>query len=255
MNKIIRFLLSHIPRPWLIRISLVVMRFMAVFYRGNRVECPVCNGRFSRFLPYGYHRIRKNALCPLCFSLERHRLLWLYLKNRTDLFHAHLKVLHIAPEQCFYKRFRKMENLHYVTADLESPLAEVKLDVQSMPFPDNEFDVVICNHVLEHVPDDKKAIGEVFRVLKRGGFAILQVPADYSMEKTCEDASITSPSERERLYRQKDHYRLYGRDYLNRLSDAGFVIREENFLLSLSHDERTRFKLPDMEYMYGYYKQ
>jgi len=254
MKKIIRFLLSHVPRPWLIRISLVIMRFMDVFYRGNQVECPVCDGRFRRFMSYGYNKIRENALCPRCLSLERHRLLWLYLKNRTDFFHAHLKVLHIAPEQCFYKRFRRMKNLHYITADLESPLAEVKLDVQSMPFSDQEFDIVICNHVLEHVPDDKSAIGEIFRVLKRGGIALLLVPTDYSMERTYEDFSITEPSDRERHFRQKDHYRLYGRDYMNRLTDKGFTIREENYLFSLNEEDKNRFRLPVMEYMYGYYK-
>ena len=118
-------------------------------------------------------------LCPKCLSLERHRLLWLYLKNRTEFFTAKLKVLHVAPEQCFFKTFRNMKNLVYLTADLESPLADMKLDIQDMPFPENEFDVIICNHVLEHVPDDRKAMHEIFRVLKKGGFAILQVPTSY----------------------------------------------------------------------------
>jgi SAM-dependent methyltransferase len=254
MKKLIRFLLSHIPRPWLIRFSLVFMRLAVVFYRGNRVECPVCGGHFRKFLPYGYNRIRENVLCPRCLSLERHRLLWLYLKNRTVFFSEALKVLHLAPEQCFYKRFRRLKNLTYLTADLESPLADIKLDVQHMPFPDNEFDVVICNHVLEHVPDDRRAIAEIYRVLKKGGFAVLQVPTDYSMEKTYEDPSITAPAEREEHYRQKDHYRLYGLDYLKRLSDAGFLIKEDNYLEDLSAEDRGRYRLPEQEYMYGYYK-
>jgi len=230
------------------------MKFSAVLYRGNQVECPVCGGRFRKLLPYGYNKVRENALCPRCLSLERHRLLWLYLKNRTDFFSGRLKVLHIAPEQCFHKRFRSMKNLNYITADLESPLADVKLDVQNMPFGDNEFDVVICNHVLEHVPNDRKAIGEIYRVLKRDGFAILQVPTDYTMEKTHEDASITDPFEREKHFRQKDHYRLYGRDYLNRLKEAGFIIKDDNYLLGLSNEDRERYRLPAMEFMYGYYK-
>ncbi len=147
-----------------------------------------------------------------------------------------------------------MKNLTYITADLESPLADVKLDVQDMPFKDQEFDVVICNHVLEHVPDDRKAIREIFRVLGHGGLAILQVPTDYSMDKTVEDATITDPLEREKRFRQKDHYRLYGRDYLNRLTDAGFIIKEENYLLTLSQEDREHFRLPTMEFMYGYNK-
>jgi SAM-dependent methyltransferase len=147
-----------------------------------------------------------------------------------------------------------MNNLDYITADLESPLADVKLDVQAMPFGEQEFDVVICNHVLEHVPDDRKAIGEVFRVLKPGGFAVMQVPTNYDMEMTYEDPSITDPAEREKHFRQKDHFRLYGRDYINRLTGAGFVISEDNYLLGLNPEEREHFRLPEMEYMYGYKK-
>ncbi|HJZ40429.1 MAG TPA: class I SAM-dependent methyltransferase [Bacteroidales bacterium] len=254
MKRIIRTVLNIFPRPWLIRFSYVFVPFAAVLYQGNKVECPVCGGKFSKFLPYGYNRVRENVLCPGCLSLERHRLLWLYMKDRTGVFTEKLKVLHIAPEQCFYKRFRNMKNLTYVTADLESPLADVKLDVQDMPFGDGEFDVVICNHVLEHVPDDRKALLEIYRVLKTGGFALLQVPTNYGVEKTYEDASVTDPSDREKHFRQKDHYRLYGRDYLDRIRKTGFVINEDNYLLGIDEEKRQRFRLPEMEYMYGYYK-
>lgn len=254
MKRIINFLLRIVPRPWLIRFSLIFMRFAALFYKGNNVECPVCGGRFRGFLPYGYNKARENALCPQCLSLERHRLMWLYLKRRTRLFSDHLSVLHIAPEQCFHSRFRKLENIKYTTADLESPLADVKLDVQQMPFQDDQFDVVICNHVLEHVSDDRKAIKEIFRVLKRGGFAILLVPLNFSMEKTHEDPSITSAEDRQREFRQKDHFRLYGKDYLERIIQAGFVIGEENFIQSISEEERIRYCLPKMEFMFGYFK-
>jgi SAM-dependent methyltransferase len=179
------------------------MRLVAVFYRGNAVECPVCKGRFSKFLPYGYNKMRENVLCPRCLSLERHRLLWLYLRERTGIFTGNYSLLHIAPEQCFYRRFRKMGNLTYVTADLESPLADIKLDVQAMPFKDDEFDIVICNHVLEHVPDDRKALREIYRVLKKGGFALMQVPTNFSLEKTYEDPSITDPSDREKHFAKR----------------------------------------------------
>ena len=233
---------------------MVFMRFIAVLYRGDRVECPVCGGRFRKFLPYGYNQVRKNVLCPKCLSLERHRLLWLFLRNRTEFFTARLKVLHVAPEQCFFKTFRNMKNLVYLTADLESPLADIKMDIQDMPFPENEFDVIICNHVLEHVPDDRKAMHEIFRVLKKGGFAVLQVPTNYGAEHTYEDPSITDPAEREKHFRQKDHYRLYGKDYLQRLSECGFQVTGENYLSQLSSQERERYRLPGNEFMYGYYK-
>jgi len=147
-----------------------------------------------------------------------------------------------------------MQNLTYTTADLESPIADIKLDVQTMPFGNDVFDIVICNHVLEHVPDDRKALSEIFRVLKRGGFAILQVPTVYNMELTLEDPSVTDPAERQRRFRQKDHYRLYGKDYLERVMAAGFVIGEENFLNTLSNEDKDRHRLPEMEFMYGYHK-
>jgi SAM-dependent methyltransferase len=255
MKGLIKFALNTVPRKYMIRLSYLFRIISQYTNKGNNVECPVCGGHFRKFLPYGYNKVRENVLCPACLSLERHRLLWLYLKNHSDLFSGNYKVLHIAPEQCFHKRFRKMKNLVYITADLESPLADVKLDVQNMPFGDNEFDVVICNHVLEHVPDDRKAIGEIYRVIKNGGYAILQVPTDYGMEKTLEDATITDPVEREKHFRQKDHYRFYGRDYLNRLKEAGFIIKDDNYLLNLKKEERERFRLPEMEFMYGYYKQ
>jgi SAM-dependent methyltransferase len=254
MRKIIPFFVNTVPRPWLIRISLIFMRFAALWYRGSQVECPICGGRFRKFLPYGYNQVRKNVLCPKCLSLERHRLLWLYLKNKTGFFTDPLKVLHVAPEQCFHKIFKKMTNLHYVTADLESPLADIKLDIQHMPFTDQEFDVVICNHVLEHVPDDRKALREIFRVLKINGYALMQVPTNYSMKRTHEDPSITDPAEREKHFRQKDHYRLYGLDYLERLTEAGFHYSGTNYLDDISAPEKERYRLPAQEFMYGYYK-
>ena len=230
------------------------MRLMATIYRGNKVACPVCGGHFRKFLPYGYRMSRENALCPRCFSLERHRLLWIFLQQNTDFFKRRQKVLHIAPEQCFHKRFRAFKHLDYITADLESPLADVKLDVQHMPFSNKEFDVVICNHVLEHVPDDRLAIREIFRVLKPGGYAILQVPVVFSMETTYEDPSITDPAERLKHFKQRDHYRIYGSDFLNRIMEAGFEIREGNFLNRLKPHEKIKFCLPEKEFMYGYFK-
>jgi SAM-dependent methyltransferase len=254
MQNLIRFMLNHIPRPWLIRISGFTTGFLALFFRGNQVACPVCMKQFRKFLPYGYGPVRDNVLCPGCLSLERHRLLWLYLSRCTQIFKDSQKVLHLAPEQCFYKKFRKMLNLNYVTADLQSPLADIKLDIQDMPLGNDAFDVVICNHVLEHVPDDHKALAEIYRVLKPGGYAIMQVPADMTMEKTLEDPTVTDPAERARLFRQKDHYRLYGADFADRAKVAGFSVKEENFLFQLSQFERERYRLPEGESVVRYFK-
>ncbi|MBN2349970.1 MAG: class I SAM-dependent methyltransferase [Bacteroidales bacterium] len=254
MRKLIPLVLHIVPRKHLIRLSYVFMRISALFYRGNNVECPVCGSTFKKFLPYGHNIVRKNVLCPKCLSLERHRLIWLFLKNKTDFFSASLKVLHVAPEQCFIGRFKKLSNLNYITADLESPIADIKLDVQQMPFKSNEFDVVICNHVLEHVEDDTRAMSEILRVLKKGGFAILHVPVDFAMKTTREDPGITDPLERERLFRQKDHYRFYGTDYPERLKKVGFIIKDNNYLDMLDETAKDRYRLMSQEFMYAYYK-
>ncbi len=251
MKKILRFLLKKLPRPWLIRFSALFTKLIAPFYRGKNVTCPVCGKSYKTFLPYGYGKdIRDNRLCPGCLTLERHRLLWLYLKNKTNLFTDRLKFLHIAPEQPFYKRFRKMENLEYITADLESPIADIKMDIQNIPFDDESFDVVICNHVLEHVDDDRKGMSEVYRVLKKGGWAILQVPIDYSRETTYEDDSITTPKERQKHFGQYDHRRVHGKDYGKRLVEAGFKVIEDDFVNSFSPEEIEKFRFDKDEIIY-----
>jgi len=202
---------------------------MAFVLKGNKFTDPIDNESFKTFLPYGYGKQRSNALSPSTFSLERHRLLWLYLQNETDFFSAQKKVLHIAPEQCFLKQFKQLKNLDYITADLYSPIADVKADICNLPFKNNDFDVVLCNHVLEHIDDDKKAMSELYRVLKPNGFGIFQIPQDLTREKTYEDFSITSPKERAKHFGQYDHVRIYGKDYSNKLRNIGFKVEEINY--------------------------
>jgi SAM-dependent methyltransferase len=227
---------------------------VSLFYKGNKVYCPVCNSTFRKFLPYGHVQTRKNALCPKCFSLERHRLIWLYLQNRSHFFIDQLKVLHIAPEQCFYKRFKKQANLEYITGDLESPIADVKFDIQEIPFADNSYDVVICNHVYEHVPDDKQAMAEIYRIVKPGGFAISLVPVEFDREQTYEDPSITDPRERQKHFNQKDHYRIYGKDFPERMKEAGFKVTENNYLEEFTVADKEKYGLMKQENMFAYRK-
>jgi len=241
MKKIIRFLVRKVPRPVLIRLSLILRKPVSLFYKGDNVECPVCKKSFRKFLPYGSLGT-DNRLCPYCLTLERHRLLWLYLKNKTGFFTENLSVLHIAPEQPFIKHFRKLSNLKYITADLVSPLADVKTDIRNLVFENNKFDVVICNHVMEHIDNEQLAMTEVLRVLKPGGFAILQVPMDYEREETLEDNSITSRKEREKIFGQYDHLRLYGNDYPKRLEKAGFTVKIEDFVSEFPQEKALRYR-------------
>ena len=231
MKKIFKFILNTIPRPILIRLSIVARPVLEMLLKGNRFTDPIDGKSFLMFLPYGYGSQRNNVLSPSTLSLERHRLLWLYLQKETDFFTAteKKKVLHFAPEQEFYKRFKKQTNIDYTTTDLLSPLADVKADICNLPFEDDTYDVVFCNHVLEHIPDDTKAMQELYRVLKPGGMGIFQIPQDLKREATFADDSITDPKERAKIFGQYDHVRIYGRDYFDKLRRIGFKVNEENY--------------------------
>jgi SAM-dependent methyltransferase len=243
MKKLFKYILNTIPRPLLIRLSYVIRPVLAMALKGSTYTDPIDGRSFKSFLPYGYGTQRNNVLSPSTLSLERHRLLWLYLKNETDFFTAPKKVLHFAPEQAFYKRFRKQQNLDYTTTDLFSPLADVKADICNLPFKDNEYDLILCNHVLEHIPDDTKAMQELYRVLKPGGMGIFQIPQDLNRETTFEDNTITDPKERAAIFGQYDHVRVYGRDYFNKLRGIGFRVVEEDYTNKITPKDAERYCL------------
>jgi predicted SAM-dependent methyltransferase len=247
VKKIFKFFLNAIPRPLLIRLSYVVRPVLALFLKGNRYTDPIDGKSFRKFLPYGYGAPRENVLSPSTLSLERHRLLWLWLDRETEFFTKPSKVLHFAPEQAFYKRFREMKHLDYTTTDLNSPLADVKADICDLPFKDNDYDIIFCNHVLEHIPDDAKAMSELYRVLKPGGMAILQIPQELDREVTFEDNTITDPTERAKIFGQYDHVRVYGRDYFNTLRKFGFIVDEVDYTNQLSKEEVDRYRLANGE--------
>lgn len=198
-------------------------------------------------MSYGYRKQRDNVLSPSTLSLERHRLLWLYLQHETELFKKSHKMLHVAPEQPFYKRFRNLENLQYITTDLNSPLADVKADILDLPFEDDSFDVILCNHVLEHIPDDLTAMKELYRVMRPGGWGIFQVPQDIFRDETFEDNSITDKKERTRIFGQYDHVRIYGMDYFDRLREAGFEVEAIDYTASMIPEDIDRYRLAEGE--------
>jgi SAM-dependent methyltransferase len=256
MKKIYKFLLNKLPRPLLIRLSYPFKLIAPLLYKGNNVECAVCEKSFSKFLSYGSDIAhRDNVLCPYDLTLERHRLMWLYLKDSSNFFTAEkLNVLHIAPEQCFHKRFKAQKNLDYLTGDLVSPIADMHFDLHNIPLENDRFDVVFCNHVMEHVDDALQCMRELYRVMKPGGWGIMQVPQDFKREETLEDKSIVTPADREKYYWQKDHVRLFGLDYPKWLEKAGFTVTE--FKKESKYDEKKieRFRLQKEEILYIVHK-
>lgn len=222
----------------------MVRPFVAFFLRGEKYTDPIDGNSYRKFLPYGYEKVRENVLAPGTLSLERHRLFWLYLTRETSFFTSEgLRVLHFAPEQAFLKRFKKLKHIQYTTTDLNSPIADVTADICYLPFENDSYDFIICNHVLEHIPDHLKAMRELFRVLAPGGTAILQVPYEANRETTFEDDSIIDPKERAQLFGQYDHVRVYGMDYFDTLRSVGFTVTAIDYTSTLSEEEIDTYRL------------
>jgi len=240
-----------VPRTVLQRGAHLALQSVAWAYAGSSLEDPIVGKSYRKMLPYGRVRSRPNALAPHSLSLERHRAVWVFLQRKTDFFSAPLRMLHLAPEYCYLKRFKKLGHLDYVTADLDSPWADHHFDCHDIPFEDASFDVLMANHLMEHVQDDRRVLAEFHRVLRPGGWAVLQVPIDYGNEATEEDPMVTDPMERERLYWQQDHVRLYGhKDYPNRLRAAGFDVEVVDMLDLLGAELYGRYSLGEERWVY-----
>ena len=247
MKRLIRLILNLIPRPILQRMASWAVPLLGLISVGRGRECPVCGTKRRKFLPYGYVTSRENALCPNCLSLERHRLLWLWLQRESDLFERCPKLLHVAPEVCLMRHLRKAykgHELDYVTADLESPLADMHFDIQSIPLADDSFDVIFCNHIMEHVEDDLRAMSELYRVMSHGGWGVVLSPVELERQHTFEDDTITDEAERTRIFGQYDHRRVYGQDYADRLRSVGFEVEDLDYAATFTADDRKRFALP-----------
>lgn len=245
MNSLKSVVKNSIPENYLPGMIGMYYNLRSLFYIGNEVTCPCCGGSFSKFLAYGGDNPQEDSQCPRCGGVERHRILWLYLQNKTNFFKDDLKVLHFAPEYWFQKNFKNLPNLEYITTDLFDRLAMVKMDITNITYEDNQFDVILCSHVLEHIPDEHKAISELLRILKPSGWAILQVPLDTRREKTFEDPSIVSPEDRRRNFGQEDHVRLHGLDYKERLEKAGFKVKVEDYVQELGAEKAKKYKLEE----------
>lgn len=248
MKRLIKFIVKRVPRPIMLKLSVLVC-LLKPLYLGNKVECPICGKHYRKFLPYG-NSGAENRLCPNCLSLERHRLMWIYLKNHSDFFTKNYNFLHFAPEQPFLKRFKKLTNLNYTTADIVSPLADIHIDIMDTKLESNCYDLIFANHVLEHVPNDISAMKELYRIMKNGAWAILQVPINNKAQSTDEDINITDPHERERRFGQYDHVRYHGLDYPKRLEQAGFKVDEFSVKEKFSAQQIEKMRLDKNEILY-----
>ena len=238
-----KIILKIFPREFLINLSLLFQPILSLIFIGSKFTDPINGKQYSHFLSYGYNSLRTNALCPGTLSLERHRLLWLYLNSNSNIESQFLNVLHVAPEQVFFKKFKNFKNWTYTTTDLNSPLADIKADLCNLPFKDETYDLILCNHVLEHIIDDIKAMKEIYRVLKKGGKAILQVPLDMEKEKSYEDHTIINPKDRSKHFGQYDHVRIYGMDFFKKLSNIGFRYEKIDFTSKLSDQDIIKYGL------------
>ncbi|HEX8331369.1 MAG TPA: methyltransferase domain-containing protein [Segetibacter sp.] len=234
-------------------------KWLTLALKGNTVHCPCCKRQFQTFVPTGLAK-RANARCVGCDSLERHRTIWLYLNRKTEFFKKDLTVLNVAPEPFFYKKFSRLSNIKYFAIDKFPEeygygRKTIRMDVCDLKFADESFDVIICNHVLEHVPNDRKAMREMNRVLKPGGWAILNCPVNKNQATTLEDTSITDPAIRLELFGQQDHVRVYGRDYIDRLFDAGFEVNIVDYADTFTNNERFRYGMKAGEDIYHCFKK
>lgn len=252
MKSLLKILIGKENRQ---RLRFIQRQLMGQIYSlGNVVMCPICTHTYSRFLPFN----RPNALCPHCRSLERHRLLFLYLKNKTDFFSKRVKLLHFAPEKCLHDQIRKYPNIHYTTADLMTTYMDaigvapdLIMSVSDIQFPDQTFDVVICNHVFELVPDDAAGMKEIYRVIKPGGYAIIQSAVGLHLENTIETSRMDA-QDRIKFAGSQQHLRRYGRDYPQRLANAGFDVEINHYVKSLN---ANRFGLMIDENIYICHKR
>ncbi|MBI9035515.1 MAG: methyltransferase domain-containing protein [Bacteroidales bacterium] len=265
----IQLIKSLIPVTTLRQLRNIIQIYQAKRLKGNTYYCPYCELQFSRMLPAGQNLkiikekqiigagFRENALCPRCYSTDRDRLIYLYLTKKSDIQSKPYKVLHFAPEKSLKKFLQSFSNISYQSGDKFMDGYKkayydqdvINLDLLDINKADESVDIVICNHVLEHIEDDRKAIKELFRILTPGGWGILQVPISPIIQTTLEQKT-DSDQERENLFGQHDHVRLYGLDYKHRLEEIGFEVEIVDMKIELTPEEIANFAINPDEMLY-----
>jgi SAM-dependent methyltransferase len=219
-----------------------LFQFRALRYQGNAVKCNCCENEFSMFLAYGNEK-RENAACPKCNALERNRVLWMYLEKELTIRHKNWRVLHFAPERTLEKKLKSLSNLTYFGVDINPQLADYQVDIIDIPYKENTFDLIICSHVLGHVPDEAKAIQELKRVLAPSGLAIILTVININNKDTYENPNVKTPLERLAHYGEDDLLRLHGMDFGQRLANQGFQVERLDYRLTFSEADQQRFGL------------
>ncbi|MGE4220962.1 MAG: class I SAM-dependent methyltransferase [Alphaproteobacteria bacterium] len=203
---------------------------------GSVFQCCICGGGYHRFLRFGLDG-RRNARCPRCGSLERHRFLWWHAE-RKGYFDRRQRILHVAPEACIRAHLETRPQLRYTAIDRFDPDAPLAMDLTRLDFAAGRFDLILCSHVLEHVEDDRRAIAEMARVLRPGGRALVMVPMDRRLAQTQEDASVTTPAGRAAAFGHPYHVRICGRDYADRIAAGGFAVATASSTALTPHRRR-----------------
>ncbi len=247
--------------PFVIDLYYKIRLPIKLIYFGQKYYCPICNGCFRKFLPGGFRVpvlkkrevvgggfCRESAVCPYCRSVDRERLVYLFLSKNKDILREKIRLLHVAPERWTSKFLRSRANIDYLSIDLCDPLAMEQMDITALELSDNSFNVIICNHVLEHIRDDSRAMAELYRVLRPGGWAIIQVPISKNLKKTFEDPKIKSPGRREKAFGHQNHLRIYAQDdYSQRLKTAGFIVERYSFAKEEGRKTARRYGLVEDE--------
>jgi SAM-dependent methyltransferase len=241
------FAKSVLPENFFFRAEPFLRKLISVFYSGNKYECPVCGFHARKFIPV---HDGESHLCPRCGSIERKRLLWLYISEELKIREKNnFRVLHFSPSSGLLEKLESIKNIEYYPTDFFNPLIKNHFDITQLPFGKNYFDLIICYHVLEHVTEDRKAMQELLRVLKDGGVALLQVP--FSENETLEDFSVTNPQERKKFFGQEDHVRYYGRrDFVSRLQQTGFKVEEIKYAKTLDGEKIRLYQLDREEIIF-----
>lgn len=246
LNSVKNIVKTLIPAKARLNLKIGIRKSKGLFLSGNEVECNCCGKKYRKFLPMGNLEFRDNVMCSNCGSLERTRMLLIYLEKETDIFEPGKKVLHFAPEEGLKAQFKKRKNPdEYINGDLNPVLADTVIDMTNISFADNTFDYIICSHILGHIPDEEKAVSELFRVLKPGGKAIVLTLINEENVPTREEKHINTDEKRLMEYGHPTLFRLHGNDMADRLAKRGFEVVSRDYISELPEDIQTRLRIAD----------